>query len=228
MTAPSTTFVKICGLNDGAAVETAIAAGADAVGFVMFVPASPRNIEPSDFITFSDLVRGRAKTVIVTADIGLARLGDVLRGLEPDVIQLHGSETPDDVRRLRTDLAPGQEIWKAISVSTRGDLDKAADYDAADRLLLDAKPPKGASRTGGFGVAFDWTLLAGWTVPKPWILSGGLTLSNVVDAIRVTEATAVDVSSGVESAPGVKDLAMIATFVATAKATHPKTVSGVA
>lgn len=223
-----TTFVKICGLTDGAAVETAIVAGADAVGFVMFVPASPRNIEPNDFTAFSNLVGRRAKTVIVTADVGLPRLGDIARGLKPDVIQLHGAETPDDVRRLRAELAPGQEIWKAVAVSTRDDLAKAADYDGADRLLLDAKPPKGAGRTGGFGVAFDWTLLAGWTAPKPWILSGGLTLSSVEDAIRVTGATAVDVSSGVESAPGVKDLAKIALFVATAKATRPKAISDVA
>jgi phosphoribosylanthranilate isomerase len=222
-----TTFVKICGLTGERAVAAALEAGADAVGFVLFVPASPRNIEPADFVRLSSPARGRAKVVIVTAGVLDARVSDLVRGVEPDAIQLHGSETPAQVQALRDDLGldrscpDGLEIWKGLAVGAPADLADAADFGAADRLLLDAKPPKGAERTGGHGLAFDWSILAGWASPKPWILSGGLTPETVADAVHVTGATAVDVSSGVEASPGVKDPAKVRAFVAAAKAARP-------
>lgn len=216
-----TTWVKICGLTDRAAVDAALAAGADAVGFVMFVPTSPRNVAPDAFAELSKPARDRARVVIVTADPTPSQLDQIL-ALEPDAIQLHGkAETPEDLAKLRADLDPGREVWKGLPVSLRSDLAAADVFGAADRLLLDAKPPKGATRTGGHGLSFDWSILQDWRAPKPWILSGGLTPATIAEAIRRTLATAVDVSSGVESSPGVKDLAKIRAFITAAKAATP-------
>jgi len=91
------------------------------------------------------------------------------------------------------------------------------DMGGADALLLDAKPPRAATRPGGNALAFDWEIMRGWTAPGPWLLAGGLTVENVAEAVRVTGATAVDVSSGVERAPGVKDPELIREFVAQVK-----------
>ena len=140
-------------------------------------------------------------------------LGEAIEELAPDVLQLHGNETPEEVRRLRGAVKQDVEIWKAMAVTSADDLSRAAEYEAADRILLDAKPPKGATRTGGFGAPFDWSILESWRAPKPWILSGGLTPDTVAKAIAQTGAAAVDVSSGVESAPGVKDPARIRAFI---------------
>jgi phosphoribosylanthranilate isomerase len=222
-----TTWVKICGLTDAASVSAALDAGADAVGFVLFVPRSPRNVARTAFLNLARRARRRVKTVAVTADASRAQLDDILCGLEPDVIQLHGHETPEDVRRLRVDFgldragSDSREIWKALPVSAADDLARAIEFDAADRILLDARPPLGAHRTGGHGRAFKWELLEGWTAPKPWVLSGGLSPSNVAEAVARSGAVAVDVSSGVESSLGVKDPAKIAAFIAAAKAASP-------
>jgi phosphoribosylanthranilate isomerase len=216
-----TTWVKICGLTERAAVDAALAAGTDAVGFVMFVPASPRNVAPDAFMELSKPARGRAKVVIVTADPTPYQIDRIVE-LKPDAIQLHGKEeTPETLAALRAGFDPGREVWKGLPVSVREDLAAADRFTAAGRLLLDAKPPKGASRTGGHGAAFDWSILDGWRAPKPWILSGGLTPGAVADAIRRTGATAVDVSSGVEASPGQKDIGKIRAFITAAKSATP-------
>ncbi|RKH81122.1 N-(5'-phosphoribosyl)anthranilate isomerase, partial [Corallococcus praedator] len=107
----------------------------------------------------------------------------------------------------------GLEVWAAVAVKARGDLDQARSYlKAADKILYDAKTPDGAL-PGGMGVRFDWSLLDGFRHPLPWALSGGLSADNDGEAVRRTGATLVDVSSGVESAPGVKDVDKIAAFL---------------
>jgi phosphoribosylanthranilate isomerase len=112
----------------------------------------------------------------------------------------------------------GRPVIKALGVRQGADLDAAAAYeDAADHLMLDAKPPEDADRPGGHGGAFDWSLLAGRTFRRPWFLAGGLTAENVAEAIAATGAPGVDVSSGVERAPGVKDPALIAAFIRAAR-----------
>ncbi|NBR30525.1 MAG: phosphoribosylanthranilate isomerase, partial [Betaproteobacteria bacterium] len=113
----------------------------------------------------------------------------------------------------------GLPVMKALGISTAEDFEKVGAYEeVCDRLLFDAKPPKDATRPGGNGLAFDWGLLRGRQFRKPWMLSGGLTVDTVEEAIRATQAPGIDVSSGVESAPGVKDIALIETFMARARA----------
>lgn len=216
--------VKICGVSDTDMVRIAAEAGADWVGFVL-VPQSPRNVLGEGRQRFEKLI----DLLLAAADNGVRSavlLSDpdasILRGLDgavmPDVFQLHGQETPDFVSNLRTGLPSSVEVWKAIGVETREDLDAAERYRSADRLLIDAKPPKGASRTGGHGEAFDWSILEDWEAPRPWMLAGGLTPENVAEAIARTGADAVDVSSGVERQRGIKDAELVRRFIAAAKA----------
>ena len=215
--------VKICGIKDTEMLKHAARVGADWVGFVM-VPASPRNIigeGPGATDLYYDLLFAAAElnirsvALIANAD---ARTVQILSGaVMPDAIQLHGNETPNVVEEFRAQFPPSIEIWKAIGVSEAADLDAALSYTAADRLLLDAKPPKGAEAAGGHGAVFDWEILKNWRAPKPWFLAGGLTVENVQTAISATGATAVDVSSGVERERGVKDAALIEQFISAAK-----------
>ncbi len=204
--------VKICGLTDPDIVAFAASAGADWIGF-MFPAASPRCISLDQAARLMGLT-GTAKPVAVLADPDDAEVMAVAE-LGFAVLQLHGQETPARLATIKR--MTGCEVWKAIGVAAQGDLAQAEDYACADRLLIDAKPPEGAPRTGGHGRAIDWRVLAGWRPPKPWLLAGGLTPDNVAEAIRLTGAPAVDVSSGVERAPRIKDAELIGAFVRAAK-----------
>jgi len=137
--------------------------------------------------------------------------------LAPDMLQLHGKETPDRVVQVRTRF--GLPVMKALPIAARADLSPIREYaHIAERLLFDARPPKDATRPGGLGRRFDWTLLAGVNPGVPYMLSGGLDAGNVAEALRITGAPGVDVSSGVESAPGIKDAAKIREFIRAARA----------
>lgn len=207
-------LVKICGLNAPAAVDAA--AGADFGGFIFF-PRSPRHVEPGTAGALAARLPARVKRVAVVVDADDDALDAIVAGLKPDLIQLHGKETPARAREIRARLGLG--TIKALSVSEPADLDAAAMFaDAVDWLLFDAKPPKRPDALpGGNAVSFDWTILAGRRFAQPWLLSGGLDAGNVAVAIATSGAAAVDVSSGVESAPGRKDPARIAAFIAAAR-----------
>jgi phosphoribosylanthranilate isomerase len=208
-------LVKICGLKTPEALDAAIAAGADMVGFVFF-PKSPRHVGFEAAEALGRLARGRARIVALTVDADDALIARVVEALDPDVLQLHGHESPERVAAIGARF--GCATMKAVGVAEPGDLAAANLYDgAADFLLIDAKPPKGAALPGGNGLPFDWRLARGFGPRRPWLLSGGLTPDNVAEAIRLTGAGGVDVSSGVESAPGVKDKTRIAAFVAAAR-----------
>lgn len=216
--------VKICGITDEFMVNIAARAGAEWVGFVL-VEASPRYIgRPYDLLSHRlyDLLtvaaEAHVRSVLLVANPDIPFLRGLTDAVLPDAIQLHGQETPEFVEAVREAVPRYTEIWKAIGVERRSDLDAAARFTAADRLLVDAKPPAGADRTGGHGVAFDWTILKGWNAPKPWLLAGGLTPGNVAEAIGRTGAEAVDVSSGVEAEPGEKDSRLVRDFIAQASA----------
>ena len=209
-------IIKICGLRTAESLAAALDADADMVGFVFFGP-SPRNISLSEAAALAPLVKGRARKVALTVDADDALIDAVARALQPDILQLHGRETP--ARAAQLAARTGKKIMKAIGVSERADLAAVADYSAiCDWLLLDAKPPKDATRPGGNGEPFDWAIIDGFAPGKPWLLSGGLTPANVAEALARTGAPGVDVSSGVESAPGVKDVSAIRGFVAAARA----------
>jgi phosphoribosylanthranilate isomerase len=206
------TQAKICGLTTPETLDAALDHGAAFVGAVVF-PKSPRHIEPLHAATLFERARGRAGIVAVTVDADDALLTEIALILKPDMIQLHGRETPERARQVRT--LTGAGIIRALPVSTAADLEAAADWhDVADHLMFDARPPAGSVLPGGVGHAFDWTLLAGRSWPRPWFLAGGLNPDNVAQAISLTGAPLVDVSSGVESAPGVKDAGRIAAFMA--------------
>jgi len=144
-----------------------------------------------------------------------AALDAIVEAVPLDILQLQGHESPDRVAEVRARY--GLPVMKAIGIADEGDLPAIFEFSTiADQLLIDTKPPRGATLPGGNGVAFDWRLLAGRRWLRPWMLAGGLTAENVAEAVRLTGARQVDVSSGVESAPGVKDAARIAAFVAAA------------
>lgn len=214
--------VKICGLSEPETLETALAAGADMVGFVNF-QRSPRHVELSQMETLANLARGRAQIVILTVNATDAHLGALNEVVKPDWWQLHGSEAAARVQAIRTQF--GRPVMKAVGIGSAEDVVSANVFvGVADRLLLDAKPPKDATRPGGLGVTFDWALLDAVDRSQPFMLSGGLTPTTVGHAITATGANGVDVSSGVESAPGLKDAALIEQFIAAAKAALPQSM----
>ena len=211
-----TPLVKICGLSTPDTLDAALASGADMVGFVFF-PKSPRHVGLDAARALGARARGRARIVALTVDADDALLADICAALTPDILQMHGSESPE--RAAEVGARFGRLTMTAIGVAAPGDLAAAAAYDGpADLLLIDAKPPKGAVLPGGNGLPFDWRLARDFAPSRPWLLSGGLTPDTVAGAIRATGAHGVDVSSGVERAPGVKDCLKIAAFVAAARA----------
>ena len=211
--------IKICGLRTPEALDVALESGADLVGFVFFAP-SPRHLGLEAARILSQRVQGRAGKVALTVDANDETLYDIVAALKPDMLQLHGTETPDRVVAVRTRF--GLPVMKALPISTRADLSPVRLYaKVADRLIFDARAPQDATRPGGLGKPFDWTLLKGIDVGIPFMLSGGLTANNVVDAIRIANAPGVDVSSGVESSPGVKDPDKIRAFIRAARTAEP-------
>lgn len=204
-------LIKICGLSTPATLEAALAAGADMVGFVFF-PPSPRNIGFDQARALSAQAAGRAQKVALSVDADDETHAAIIAALQPDILQLHGRETPARINELKARFA--LPVMKAIHVSEPADLAVLEVYeDVADRLLFDARPPRGALLPGGNGAPFDWTILQTVKTARPWMLSGGLSPDNVREALAVTGAPGVDVSSGVESAPGVKDPALIRAFI---------------
>lgn len=209
-------IVKICGLSTPEALDAALEAGADLVGFVFF-PPSPRNLGLEAARVLGQRVQGRAGKVALTVDANDQTLFDIVEALQPEMLQLHGKETPDRVVAVRTRF--GLPVIKALPIEKRADLSPIRLYaQVVDRLLFDARPPKKATRPGGLGLRFDWMLLEGVNPGVPFMLSGGLDAGNVTEALNITRASGVDVSSGVERAPGMKDPAKIREFIRVAKA----------
>ena len=207
---------KICGLSTPETVEAAVAAGAGYVGFVFF-GKSPRNVSVETARDLAvDVPPGIAK-VALTVNASDDDLDRIVAAVPLDMLQLHGSETPERVAEIRA--RHGLPVMKAIGIADAPDLDALDAYAVvADQLLVDAKPPREAVLPGGNGLSFDWRLIANRRWPVPWMLAGGLTPENVAEAVALTGARQVDVSSGVESAPGVKDPDRIAAFLTAARA----------
>jgi len=211
-------IVKICGLSTPETLDVALDAGADMVGFVFF-PPSPRNLTLAQARALAGRVGGRAQKVALSVDADDALHAAVIEALAPDVLQLHGNETPERVVAVKERF--GLPVMKVIPVQDRTDLAAVAQYSpVADRLLFDARAPREATRPGGLGKTFDWHVLENLPAHLPFMLSGGLDAANVAEALGITHAAGVDVSSGVERAPGVKDPDRIRAFVRAARAAN--------
>ncbi|HUH77713.1 MAG TPA: phosphoribosylanthranilate isomerase [Devosia sp.] len=207
--------VKICGIKTPEILETAIASGADMVGFVHFM-RSPRHVSIDQIASLISSARGRIETCVLLVNPDNSCVAEIA-ALAPDWIQLHGPESPNRVATIRAEA--GVEIIKAVPIGSAEDVANVASFlDVADRILVDAKPPKGADRPGGLGETFDWELLKALDPSIPFMLSGGLTPDTVAAAVRTVRPFGVDVSSGVESAPGVKDRRMVEAFIRNARA----------
>ncbi len=214
----TSSLVKICGISTPTMIGAARDAKANMVGFV-FVDESPRHVSAQTVRDLTPHLGGMASVGLFVnpSDDQLQNTANVV---VLDYIQLHGSETPDRVRQIKT--LTGKPVIKAIGISCAEDITKSDAYqDIADYLILDAKPPTGASRPGGLGESFDWDLLKQISGHTPWLLSGGLTPENVTAAIRAVQTlpgfAGVDVSSGVERIKGEKDAALISSFIANAQ-----------
>ena len=210
-------LVKICGLKTGDALRAALDGGADLVGLVFF-PASPRNLTLEEARPLADASRGRAKIVALMVDPADDFIEEVVSAIRPDLLQLHGSETPARVAEVKRRF--GVPVMKAVKVETARDVEAALEYaGVADRILFDAKAPKDllGALPGGNGLSFDWQVLEPVQGKLEFMLSGGLTVETVTTAIRSTRPWAVDVSSGVETDPGIKDVHLISAFLAAAK-----------
>ena len=209
-------LVKICGLSTPEALDAALDAGADMVGFVFF-PPSPRHISLGLAQTLGQRVAGRARKVALTVDATDQQLSHIVGALQPDLLQLHGKEDPDRVVAVRSHF--GRPVIKALPIARREDLAPIRLYEkVADRILFDARAPRAATRPGGLGKPFDWRLLENLDRGLAFMLSGGLDAGNVAEAIAITRAPGVDVSSGVERAPGEKDPDKLRAFIRAARA----------
>ena len=196
-------------------MSAAVAAGATYLGFVFF-PKSPRNVGFETAARLAQAVPPGVAKVALTVNADDALLDQITNAVPIDVLQLQGAEAPERVAEVKARY--GLPVMKAIGIEDASDVSALDAYEgAADILLVDAKPPKGSTRSGGNGVAFDWRLLDGRDWQTPWMLAGGLTADNVAEAIRLTGAPVVDVSSGVESSPGIKDEHKIAAFIRAAQ-----------
>lgn len=203
--------VKICGIREAAALDAAVAAGADWVGYVFF-RRSPRWVDPAEAAALATRVPPGVGMVGLFVNPADAEVETALRQVRLDALQVYA----DAARVGELAARFGVAVWHAVGVGARSDLPH--DAGAAARFVVEARPPEGATRPGGNAARFDWSLLRGWSAPVPWVLAGGLTPATVGEAVRETGASAVDVSSGVETAPGLKDPRLIAAFIAAAHA----------
>jgi len=204
--------IKICGLKTEETLEAALASGATHIGFVFF-EKSPRHAPIPLISTLSRKIAGRAQSVIVTVDADNATLDELVHLAKPDLLQLHGRETPRRVAEIKNRYHV--PVMKAISIHNATDLHNITPYAGiADRLLFDAKAPKGSVLPGGNGASFDWNILKTLDTATNYMLSGGLQANNIAMALQTTGTRGIDISSGVESAPGIKDTALIEAFFA--------------
>jgi phosphoribosylanthranilate isomerase len=213
-------LIKICGLKTPAALDAALDAGADLVGFVFF-PPSPRHVGFEAARTLAERVKNRARKVAVSVDANDELLKSCIAALKPDLLQLHGREPPERVAVIRSRF--GLPVMKALPITERADLSSVHLHaNVADQLMFDARAPREATRPGGLGKTFDWHLLENLALRVPFFLSGGLDAGNVAEALRIARSDGLDVSSGVEHAPGEKDVDKIRAFIRAAREADAK------
>ena len=220
--------IKICGLSTQADIATAMAGGASMIGLVFFAK-SPRNVtlDQAEKLAASARLDGHRRIEIVALMVNPDddELAAIVTRIRPDIVQLHGTEPASRVAEIK--LTHGVEVMKALGVREAADLSGLKPYaSVADRLLIDAKPPKNSVLPGGNGLTFDWSILDALTARMcgglPVMLSGGLNPDNVARAVALSKRhpviSGIDVSSGVETSPGIKDKGLIEIFLQRTKA----------
>ena len=201
--------IKLCGLKEPSHIELAFNLGIKYVGLVLY-KKSPRYLN-----------RETARSLISNAPTGIKKVGlvvdptndflDTIQDIDLDMLQLHGSETLERVREIKSKV--NVSLIKAVGVNVKEDLELVEKYaEIADQILIDAKPNYN-SLPGGNGIKFDWKILEDITWEFPWFLAGGLNESNIDDALFATNAKKVDLSSGVEDSHGKKSIVKITKFV---------------
>lgn len=211
------TKVKICGISTPETLAAACQAGADYVGFAFF-ERSPRHVSYEQAASLSREVAEGVKKVALTVDVDDHTLEQIIASLKPDILQLHGHESPARVAAIKQKF--GLPVLKAIAVEQESDIVAAQPYDGvADMILFDAKAPADLKNAlpGGNGISFNWKLMNNAAIKSEFMLSGGINANNVAEAIALTKAAIIDVSSGVETSPGAKDVELICQFIATVK-----------
>ena len=204
-------IIKICGLSTPEAIDAAIAGGATHMGLIFF-EKSPRHVTTDSAAKLSHHAGDRITKVAVSVDADDAYLDRIVDAVKPDMLQFHGSETPERLQDVKSRF--GLPVIKAIAIREAGDIEKAGSYiGITDMFLFDAKAPEGSDIPGGNGIAFDWTIMDRWDSDVPYMLSGGLNAGNIHEALKLSGTEAIDVSSGVETAPGRKDPKLIREFL---------------
>jgi phosphoribosylanthranilate isomerase len=207
-------LVKICGVTDASGMEAALSCGADIVGFV-FRKASVRYVNFELAAKLSQTARARVRIAAVVVDPSDDFLRELVKKVNPDIMQLHGAETPQRASEIASAFA--RPVFKALGIAQKEDLRALAAYaPLCEMLLLEARTPEGLA-SGGTGRAFDWQLLSGLERRDHILLAGGLNPENITQAIATSGVRAVDVSSGVESAPGIKDKDKVCRFILAAR-----------
>ena len=201
--------IKICGINDKNSMLAAIDAGADYIGLV-FYKNSPRNLElpiAESLITFRNK---KSKIVALTVDAKDEFIIEIKERISPDYFQLHGNETPQRCKEIRSNF--NTPIIKGLGIRNKTNLEESTKSfeNICDIMILDAPS---SNLPGGNGKQFDWNILKGYNSKSKWMLAGGLNVNNVKDAIKSTKAPGIDVSSGVEISKGIKDPALIRNFI---------------
>lgn len=203
-------IVKVCGMRDPDNIRAVEALGVDWMGFI-FYSKSPR-LAPCDAPAY---LPSACRRVGVFVNASLEEIASRVRGYSLDMVQLHGSESPELCRQLSR-LLPGVDLIKAMQVRSAEDLTRASEYSGAVSWLLFDTPTAGF---GGSGKSFDWSLLAGYEGEVPFILSGGIGPDSVeaISSLRHPAFAGVDLNSRFETAPGLKDVDAVRAFIESLK-----------
>jgi len=223
------TALKICGITLVDQAQQIAQFGVDYLGFIC-VPGSPRYREPQIFAAISQALRSSVtvpspsspcnspRSVGVFVNANLAELTFVQHEIGLDIFQLHGQESPEFCKQVKTAF-PQCQIWKAFRIREPGDLQQVTAYETiVDGILLDAYHPQ---LLGGTGATIDWSILRNFQPQCPWFLAGGITPDNVALALQQVSPSGIDVSSGVERSPGDKDLTLVQRLIRQIKPPAP-------
>jgi len=199
-------IIKVCGMRDAENIREVEALGIDLMGFI-FWPKSSRYVSERP-----NYMPTKCKRVGVFVDASIDDIRQHVADYVLDIIQLHGSESPDYIRALRLDNGCAPVIIKAFNIATKEDLEATKSYEGiVDYFLFDTKGPS----VGGNGAKFDWTVLADYVGETPFLLSGGIGPDDAehIHAIHHPRCIGIDLNSRFETVPAIKDVAALRRFL---------------